>query len=442
MRVSITGWSRRRLAAVGVVVLATAAAAAIRVHRTEAGTFVGPDVVVFNLTDVHSNGPQDGFMGYAVGTRSCNRGDAPLNWCDEGGGCGNGTTSHDHPVIAQNVYRLKDGRFEQIGQSWLKHGFLSTNSTTSSCNGAQGQSCTSPPLGGSQLGVGCTDPYVASLNEARPLGRRSEVDGSTGAYPFPYSSPPGPYTAYDQRAKVAVADVDPTLNPGAVYFAEGHYIAPDDATQGNGLNNASHRQVTISGSPSYVMSLTGTFHEQEPGIYAWKHADADVEQVDVDVPASSPVQRFIAARKVTDLGGGLWHYEYALYNLNSDRSGRSLTVTFSGATDITNVGFHDVDSHSGEPYSTTDWTETIGSDSVSWSTDDFATDANANALRWATLYSFWFDADRAPGQIQQHTLELFKPGSPTTVDFWGVGSEIFTDGFESGDTSAWSATVP
>lgn len=416
MDVVKAGWFRRRFAVAVVLGLGVTGAAGLWVHRSNAGTFVGPDVVVFSLTDVSSHGPQDGFMGYAVGTRSCNRGDAPLNWCDNNGGCGSGTTDHDHPVIAQNVYRLEDGRFEQIGQSWLKHGFLSTNSTTSGCSGAQGQSCTSPPLGGNQLGVGCTDPYVASLNESRPLGMRSEVNGTTGAYPFPYTEQPGPYNAYVERAKVAVTDVDPALNPGALFFAEGHYVAPDDATEGNGLNNASHRQVTIGGSPNYTMSLTGTFHEQEPGIYAWKHADAGVELVDVDV-AGTPIERFIAARRVTDLGAGLWHYEYALYNLNSDRSGQSFTVTFAHPTNISSIGFHDVDSHSGEPYDTTDWAVSTDASSVTWSTDDFATDANANALRWATLYSFWFDADGGPTDISAHMLGLFKPGSPAAVDF-------------------------
>jgi hypothetical protein len=436
---------RRRLAVAGILGLVAAGVAGLWAHRSDAGGAVGPDVVVFSLFDTVRHGPEDGFVGYAIGTRSCNRGDAPLNWCNDNGdmGCGLGTTDEDHPVIAQNVYRLKNGRFEQVGASWLKHGFLSTNSTTAGCSGAQGQSCTGPPLGGSQLGIGCTDPYNAGLNDNRPLGRKSDVDASTGDFPYPYSSPGGPYTDYDQLAKVAVVDVDPAQNPGALYWGEGQYIAPDDATQGNGLNNASHRPVTFGASP-FNMSLGGSTVEQEPAIYAWQHADADVELVPVDVPGSAPVERFIAARETTDLGGGMWHYEYAVFNLNSDRSGQSLRIEFTQATAITNVGFHDIDAHSGEPYSTTDWAVATDAASVTWSTDDFATDADANALRWSTMYSFWFDADRGPDDIQVHTLGLFKPGSPAAVDFWGtpLGPDIFADDFESGDLSAWSAIVP
>ena len=33
---------------------------------------------------------------------------------------------------------------------------------------------------------------------------------------------------------------------------------------------------------------------------------------------------------------------------------------------------------------------------MTWSTETFATNQNANAIRWGTLYNFRFDADRPP----------------------------------------------
>jgi len=411
--------------------------------RNKAVEAVGPDVVVFALTDVSNNGgPSGGFLGYAIGTRSCNRGDAPLNWCSESTSshCAAGAGVEDHPVIAQNLYRLKNGRFEQIGMSWLKHGFLSTNSSTSGCNGASGTGgCTpSTPEGSAVLRVGCTDPYVASLNGGRPLGRRSEVDATAGTFAYPPSSPGGPYTVFDERVKVATTDVDPTLNPGATFWAEGQYFASDDAGAGNALNNASYQRVNIGGSPSYAISLAGgTFVERQSAIQAWKAQDSTVNILDVDVPGSAPAERYQVARKVTDLGGGLWHYEYAVRNHNSDRSARALTIDFPTATNFSGIGFKDIESHSGEPYATTDWSVSTTSTEVSWFTDDFATNANANALRFATMYNFWFDADQPPGDNVINTLELFKPGSPTSLTF-NKFNELFINGFEGGNTIAWS----
>src|SRR5262249_30547621 len=82
---------------------------------------------------------------------------------------------------------------------------------------------------------------------------------------------------------------------------------------------------------------------------------------------------------------------------------------------ISNVGFHDVDYHSGEPFDNTDWGTTVAAGSVLWhSPQTFAQNPNTNALRWGTLYNFRFDATAAP-QSGSVTLGLFKPGTPSSV---------------------------
>lgn len=408
------------------------------------GTSVGPDVTVLDLTDIDNYGAVGGIRAYAVGTNSCNVGTEPVDWCDNGGGCGQGTTDSDHPVIAQNVYRLKSGRFEQIGMSWLKHGFLSRNDSDPRC----GPNCIQPPLGGSQLGVGCTDIYSAGLNGDQPLGMRSEVNAATGEFPFPYTEVSSPQII-DQRIQVLETDVNPALNPGALYWVEGQYIAPDDAVAENALNNASYNEVTVSGG-NFNLNLTGGTVTQKSSLYAWQVEDAAVEIANTDVPGSVPVERFEAARRVTQ-DGNTFHYEIVVRNMNSDRDARAFTVTFPDATTIiTNPAFHDVDHHSGEfdpdsglPYLTTDWTVAVDANSVRWETDPFDTTPNANALRWATMFSFRFDADFSPLDVVWE-LELFKPGSPTTVDipFPDAGPPCcFADDFETGDTSRWDLTV-
>jgi hypothetical protein len=168
----------------------------------------GPDVTVIDIYDIDSYGGGGGFHGYAVGTTSCNIGDDELNWCNTTG-CGGGLSSKQHPVIAQNLYRLKAGRFEQIGMSWLKHGFFATNKGNAQiCK--VGTSCITPPLGFEQLGIGCTDTYWAGLNGDQPLGRRSEVNATTSDFNFPYTNLPFS-RVYDQRVKVADCRRQPRL---------------------------------------------------------------------------------------------------------------------------------------------------------------------------------------------------------------------------------------
>jgi hypothetical protein len=407
--------------ATGSLLLATAVGT-VSAARAQGGPTTGPDVTVIYLSSTTSNlGAVGGIRAYAIGTTSCNIGDKDVNWCDEAGGCSGGSvslTNAQHPVIAQNLYRLKDGRFLQLGMSWLKHGFVSTNTTDSACKVGH-PSCSGTPVGGSQLGVGCTDTYGSGLNSGGGstcaggsgcrLGQRSEVNPTTGVYPMPYTNVPHPQTI-DQRIQVPEVEINPALNPGATYWIEGQYISDNDAQAGNGLNNASYRLVTFGASPNFTMTPAGNLSStvrEKTALYAWKAADPAVEIFNADF-CSAPLERFEVARKVT--GTGPWHYEYVVRNLNSDLAAQAFSVDFPANTVISNVGFYDVDSHSGEPYSTTDWTSSVDTPSgtVRWETEAWASNNNANALRWATMYNFWFDADADPATAQ-HAVDLFKP---------------------------------
>jgi hypothetical protein len=251
----------------------------------------------------------------------------------------------------------------------------------------------------------------------------------------------GTSTVIDQRLQVEEVDLDPALNPGARYWVEGQYISDNDALGNNAFNNASYREVAVGPAPFNLSFLSGTVRERD-AIEVWPLIDPSVVLVDVDT-ATYPIERFQVAMKVTESSPGLWHYELALRNVNSDRAARAFTVDFPAGATIANPGFHDVDHHSGEPYSTTDWTVAVGPpERVAWSTDTFAVDPEANALRWATMFSFWFDADAPPEELRRVSLVLFKPGAPCRVEVAPAADYVFHDDFELGDTCAWSWTAP
>ena len=148
---------------------------------------------------------------------------------------------------------------------------------------------------------------------------------------------------------------------------------------------------------------------------AWAAQDPGVHGASVQVINDG---LFLVHSKATDLGGGMWHYEYAVQNLTSQRAAGLFEVPLPSGALVQNIGFHDVDYHSGEPYDGTDWAGQVvldpSGDVVSWSTTPFGTDPDANALRWGTLYNFRFDAD-APPVTGVLTLGLFVPDIPASV---------------------------
>ncbi len=371
----------------------------------------GADVIVGELPDVNSYGSSNGVAAFSVGTTSCNIGDAELLWISD---------TPDHPVIGQSLYRLKDDRLEQIGQSWLKHGFLALalNACELGCNN---------PNDGARLGVGCSDPYCASLNGFQDnLGPKSEVNAFTGSFGFPPSLQPSIDNTVGRRLQVNESDLDPALAGGGLYFVEGHYVTPDDAAAGNQNNNASYRPVSVQFLPGpgrWTLQLQGTTQRQRSAIRAWRDTDPAVVEDDIVVPDEG---LFILAGKAIDAGGGLWRYEYALQNLTSDRSAGSFSIPVPFGATVSEIGFHDVAYHSGEIYDGTDWNAVVADGRITWSTEGHDLNANANALRWGTLYNFRMTID-APPQLSVGTVGLFKPGIPASVAGSTVGPALGVD---------------
>ncbi|QDV90180.1 hypothetical protein RAS2_12590 [Phycisphaerae bacterium RAS2] len=387
-----------------------------------AAVAAGPDVVVSDSTTLSSYGPVGALRAYSIGSSTCNIGNQNLAW-----------TNNNTPGFAMNAYRLHDGRLMQIGMSWVKTACcaFADPSCGMSCNGAAG----------SQLGAGCQDVYTSGWNAGQGrLARRSGINAFTGAFA---NADGATGDAIFKRLQVLQSDMDPANFPGALFFFEGVYAASDDATWQNWLNNASYKRVTFNAS--YAPTYQGSIFQFKAGIHAWKDhglgpntPDPAVTITNVDIPAEG---RLILGHKVTNLGGGLWRYDYALYNLNSDKSVGEVTVAGPAGVTYTNIGFNDVNYHSGEIYDNTNWGSASGPGGVTWqSPQTHAQNPNSNALRWGTMYNYWFTANTPPrnGSV---AIGLFKPHTPQSVSATTLVPSCFLDGDMNGDGSVNGADV-
>jgi hypothetical protein len=385
----------------------------------------GPDVICGDTQGIQNWGGLAGQAAYSLGTVSCNVGTSNLAWQQ-------GTNLH--PVMPQNIYRIETvngaTRIEQIGQSWLKHGFCALQQTL--CG-----ACIPVPGGcASALGVGCSDPYTPARNGTQNnMGPRYDINASTGV--FTIVPPAAPITTMPpnllgKRVVVTNTELDPALHPGAQYWGECQYVHQQDAGANNNDNNASRRRITVGAltgvvpNQAYQLSYTGPTTREECALFAWKAMDASVTIVNVDVPGDG---RYVVAYDVTETSPGTWHYEYAIYNLNSHRSGEKVILPVPAGVTVTNIEFKDIDYHTQSllapllQVDNVNWNGTRNSSDVTWNTSAYTgttasggNENTANALRWGTTYNFRFDANTAPVDAMA-TIDLFRPGAPDSVTF-------------------------
>jgi hypothetical protein len=355
---------------------------------------------VYGLTDYlgRSGTYPNGLLGLSFATTSCNNGNVPVPW--------HAPMAEDHPVIGMAMFREMNGRMEMIGRSWLKHAFLALANDQCDLGCAGG--------GGGILDVGCSDTYSAGNNGSLYyLGPRDEVNPHTVVWDcwgswfdgIPVDcvrdndgSGSGPT---ESRLEVRESDLE---IPGAKYYYEGIYYVADDDTL---FNNFGWREVTTHWNGSdWDFGDVGGGLLANPGPFMLNWGQK--QYTDPVAPDDGIV---ILSEDITDLGGGTWHYEWALYNQTSARAVEAITIPVGNAV-ITNAGFRDIDQDAEN-----DWTFAASEGLATWETLPYGGPTSSNPVEFQSLYNFWFDADVAP-QSASALLRIHRPGT---------GSHVFLD---------------
>lgn len=338
----------------------------------------------------------NGQQAWGVSTTSCNVGTVNVPWLRD--------MNHDHPMIGMWMYRLYNGRIEQISLfTGVKHGFTSTNSP--GCGSCPGGS-------GSMLVRGCTDTYGASLNYSHSwMAPPSEIDPWTGLWTsrgshfdrgYPPVAPPGdtdnvrsPINFPNNHPGYRNLVWDSELNvTGATFLVSAYYnvLGEPDA---NRENNFATQQFTASWSGTQWTFGGYSNHDQRPAIYRWPGAT-----VSHATNANGADGRFYVAVRVTGPNNGMYHYEYSVFNRDNNRQGASLRIPVCTNATVTNMSFRDPDHTSGN-----DWTVSRTGHELVFT----APPADANNLTWGNLFNFSFDCDMAPSNGTV-SIDQAKPG--------------------------------
>ena len=329
----------------------------------------------------------NGEVAMACSYTMCNPGTVNIAWT--------APMSPNHPFFAWSVVRAANGRMEQItnnATTYVKHAFAAANSA-STCGGT----CQSSPSGG--LRVNCTDTYGASTNGSRfYLGPAPEIDPWTGIWLpvgsyFDRGDPDvgaplntdgvrslqsnsGGFPTDPVKNRITLREQD-LVQTGTLYYCT-HIVVPGEDGDLH-WDNAGSRQMTATWNGSaWTFAVPGSL-VQGSVLNQWAGASVTNGRNGDDDG------HFVVAVKVTPLGGGLHHYEYAVENFDNARGGATLRVPVCPTTSVTNITFRDTN---GDPLD--NWTASrIGAELV------FQAPGN-NPLDWNNIYNFGFDCDIAP----------------------------------------------
>ncbi|MBX3464144.1 MAG: hypothetical protein KF830_13300 [Planctomycetes bacterium] len=378
----------------------------------------GLDIQMYEVTDLGYYGRRgaaypNGEAGFMVGHSWCNSGTVNLPWQSQVGG----VMVDQYPRIAFLLARESGGRMVQVsGFSFAKYSPTAYNFSSGPC-----APCNSG--GGSFFYVGCSDTYGSGTNASQiNLGPTDEINPWLGTW-----NPQGSYfdrgdpavsgpAATDSVRSLTFTQVsafdsvknrmivqEPELLAGATYYGQVQAVVQGEPV-GNRGNNLMHRQASITGTgSSWAPAMTGP-SALGSVLTRWTGATWS------EAGNGGDDGRFLVAVKVTGPVGGLYHYEYAIHNIDNHRGAASFRVPLAPGAIVQNAGFRDIDAN---PLN--DWTVSLSATELA-----FLATAN-NRQQWNTIYNCWFDCSIPPGAGSM-TLDQALPGPgalavqvPTTV---------------------------
>lgn len=359
----------------------------------------------------------NGEMAVSFTNQLCNPGGMNLAWAAADNSPFGTQMSEDHPKFGFLVAREVNGRLVQISDwSYCKHAFLSLNDPGSCGTCANGASAET-------MYVGCSDVYTFGNNGSRTyLGPPAEINpwlgtwNHTGSY-FDAWTPGSPtdgikgntpsFDVVEHRVQIKESSLGGTVTSGL--FFQIHVIHEGEPIE-NRTNNIMSRpfSLTWNGS-SWSAGATGS-NTQGSILTRWTGSTLAIGQNGGGAWNNTDDGRIAVAVKVTGPVNGIYHYEYAVHNIDSDRGSSAFRLPVCGSSNVTNIGFRDIDS---DPLN--DWTATVSGGEIAW------TAPLSNPQNWNTLYNFWFDSDAAP-VAGSSTLDAARVGTgaltisvPTTV---------------------------
>ncbi|MCA8943449.1 MAG: hypothetical protein KDB80_12875 [Planctomycetes bacterium] len=396
---------------------------------SQSNAILGADVTAYDVGSMSTYGRQgaaypNGEVGVAIGHSFCNAGTVNIAWEDDAGG---GQMTDTYPKIAFLLAKQVNGRMIQIsGRSFLKHSGTPFNFSSGPC-----APCTSGS--GPWMRVGCSDTYGPGFNSSQyRLGPPEEINPWLGSWDhvgsyFDRGDPPVAGSAASDNLKsldgTMVSAFGPVKNRvivrenelggGNNLFAQVQVVIKGEPV-GNRDNNIRNKDASMTYSGGSWSSSTSGTSRNGSVLTMWNGATLDMAGNGADDG------RFLVACKVTGPVNEVWHYEYAVHNIDNHRGGATFRIPVDPAIDITNVGVHDVDA---DP--SNDWTWSRNGSELSF----LAGAENAND--WNTIFNFWFDCSVGP---QDGTVEIDQARPGTGAGSVTVGAQIP----ESAPDAEWS----